>query len=154
MLFGLLHVPIFIGEVLSVLFSFLFLAVWAVAPPCFLGEVLFVFSIPFGLGLVYSFFFFFFWIIKDLLPKAQSPNKQSTIHRARRLPEKRKTDSTSPKNLGKGHQPEIRSPHTGQEPTSHATTKPYTQGTSKPTQYKHKPTSRAQKKLTRTQATK
>ena len=61
MLFGLLPVSIFIGEVLSVLFSLLLLAVWAVAPPpppppspCFLGEVVSVFTIPLGLGLVYS----------------------------------------------------------------------------------------------------
>ena len=59
-LFGLLLVPIFIGEVLFVLFSLLLLAVWVVAPLCFLGEVLSVFSIPLGLGLVYSLVVAFF----------------------------------------------------------------------------------------------
>ena len=50
-LFGLLPVPIFIGEVLSVLFSLLLLAVWAVSPPCFLGEMLSVFFLfPWALG--------------------------------------------------------------------------------------------------------
>ena len=86
-LFGLLPVPIFIGEVLSVLFSFLFLAVWAVAPPCFLGEVLSVFSIPLGLGLVYSLVVSFFpLVINSYLSKKKKkkPPIQFTYVRLKR----------------------------------------------------------------------
>ena len=42
------------------------------------------------------FFFFFFWIIKNLLPKGQNTNKQLKIVQTQRLPEKQKTDNTSP----------------------------------------------------------
>ena len=55
MLFGLLPVPIFIGEVLSVFFFLFCCWLYGLLPPlCFLGEVLSVFSVPLGLGLVYS----------------------------------------------------------------------------------------------------
>ena len=56
----------------------------------------------------FFFFFFFFWINKNLLPKGESPEPTKEKQAAKSYQNKRKTDSTSPKTEGKGHQPETR----------------------------------------------
>ena len=66
-----------------------------------------------------DFFFFFFWIIKNLFPKR--PMAKQTIRSKTRSQKgyqnDKQTDSTSPKNIGKGHQPETepsnQTPQTG-----------------------------------------
>ena len=77
------------------------------------------------------FFIFYFWIIKNLLPKGKSPKKikKNQEKAAKSHQKKRKTDSTSPKTEGKGHQPATRtwkttsqsrnySPQLGHKPTT------------------------------------
>ena len=57
--------------------------------------------------------FFFFWIIKNLLQKkgrAQTNNGEPYT-KPKGYQRKPKTNSTSPKNIGKGHQPETESPN-------------------------------------------
>ena len=73
---------------------------------------------------------FFFWIIKNLLPKGESPKPTKKKQAAKSYQNKRKTDSTSPKTEGKGLQPATRttrktinhsrngSPQPGHKPTT------------------------------------
>ena len=55
---------------------------------------------------MWVFFFFFFLIIKNLLPKRAMPKQIIQAHVANGHKSKRKSDNTSPINIGKGHQPE------------------------------------------------
>ena len=51
-------------------------------------------------------FFIFFWIIKNLLPKRTIPKQIIQAHVANGHKSRRKSDNTSPINIGKGHQRE------------------------------------------------